>query len=135
MTDTIFLRGLRADAVIGVHDWERGIRQTLLIDLDLATDVRAAAAQDRLADALDYDAVARRVTHLVEGSRYQLIESLAEAIVTLLQQDMGIPWLRLRLTKPGAVANAEAVGLEIERRVPAQKSERPPSTASTWPVT
>lgn len=113
--DIVFLRGLRADAVIGVYAWERGIRQTLLIDLELATDVRAAAARDALQDALDYDALARRVTGLVEGSSYQLIESLAEAIAALLQQELGIAWLRLRLTKPGAVGNADAVGLEIER--------------------
>lgn len=124
MGDTVFLRGLRADAVIGVHDWERRIRQELVVDLELATDVRAAAAHDRLADALDYDAVARRVTALVEGSSFLLIESLAEAIVALLQREFGIRWLRLRLAKPGAVANAAAVGVEIERGM------RGPSTSS-----
>ena len=113
--DIVFLQGLRADAVIGVHDWERRIRQTLLLDLELATDVGVAAARDRLDDALDYDAVARRVTALVEGSSFQLIESLAEAIAVVLQQEFGIAWLRLRLTKPGAVANAVGVGLQIER--------------------
>jgi len=115
MPDIVFLRGLRAEAVIGVHDWERRIRQQLLIDLDLAADVRRGARQDRLADALDYDAVARRVTALVEGSHFQLIESLAEAIATVLREEFGIAWLRLRLSKPGAVANADAVGVEIER--------------------
>ena len=115
MADIVFLRGLRADAVIGIHDWERRIRQTLVIDLDLATDVRAAAARDHIDDALDYDTVAGRVTALVEGSEFQLIESLAEAIVTLLREEMGITWLRLRLAKLGAVANADSVGLEIER--------------------
>jgi dihydroneopterin aldolase len=113
--DVVFLRGLRADAVIGVHAWERRIRQVLVIDLELAADVRRAASRDALEDALDYDAVARRVTALVEGSSFQLIESLAEAIVAVLQQEFGIAWLRLRLTKPGAVPNAEGVGIEIER--------------------
>ena len=115
MSDIVFLRGLRADAVIGVHDWERRIRQTLVIDLDLATDIRAAAADDRLEFALDYDAVAAAVTALVQGSSFLLIESLAEAITALLQREFGIPWMRLRLCKPGAVANADGVGLEIER--------------------
>lgn len=113
--DTVEIRGLRADAVIGVHDWERRIRQTLLIDLDLATDVRAAAAHDNLADALDYAAVAKRVTTLVEQSSYQLIESVAEGIVATLQQEFGIRWLRLRISKPGAVANAHNISVLIER--------------------
>jgi dihydroneopterin aldolase len=113
--DLVEIRGLRADAVIGVHDWERRIRQTLVIDLDLATDVRAAAAHDALADALDYDAVSKRLTRLVEESSYQLIESVAEAIATTLQTEFGVRWLRLRISKPGAVANAQNVSVLIER--------------------
>ena len=115
MRDVVFIQGLRADAVIGVHDWERRLRQTLVIDLSLASDGSVAAATDQLPEALDYDAVAQRVTALVEASRFQLIESLAEAIARVLREEFGIPWLRLRLSKPGAVANAEAVGIEIER--------------------
>ena len=115
MTDTVFIRGLRADAVIGVHDWERRLRQTLVIDLTLAADVRTAAARDQLQDALDYDAVARAVTELVENNRFRLIETLAEAIAAHLREQFGIAWLRVRLDKPGAVPNAETVGVEIER--------------------
>ena len=116
--DIVEIRGLRADAVIGVFEWERKIRQTLVIDLDLATDARAAAAHDRLGDALDYDAIAKRVTALVEHSSCQLIESVAEAIVALLQQEFGVRWLRLRISKPGAIANAQTVSVVIERSSP-----------------
>ena len=115
MRDVVFIRGLRADAVIGVHDWERRLRQTLVIDVTLATDAGSAATTDRLPETLDYDAVAQRVSALVEGSQFRLIESLAEAIANLLREEFGVPWLHLRLSKPGAVANAEAVGIEIER--------------------
>ena len=113
--DTVFIRGLCADTVIGVHDWERGVRQRLVLDLELATDNRRAAAADRLEDALDYAAVAQRVVAFVENSRCLLIETLAEQVAALLQTEFGVCWLRLRLEKPGAVAQAETVGVLIER--------------------
>lgn len=114
-SDIVFVHGLRVDALIGVHAWERELRQMLLIDLDLATDVRAAAARDALGDALDYQAVAQCVSELVRGSSYQLVESLAEALAKRLIEEFAIPWLRLRITKPGAVPGAAAVGILIER--------------------
>jgi dihydroneopterin aldolase len=115
--DIVFVHGLRVDALIGVHAWERELRQTLLIDLDLAADVRAGAARDVLEDALDYQALARRVGEFVRGSSYQLVESLAEALASRLIEEFAIPWLRLRITKPGAVPGAAAVGVLIERSV------------------
>ena len=119
--DMVFVHGLHVDALIGVHDWERALRQTLVIDLDLGSDLRAGAAHDALADALDYQAVAKRVTGFVEASSYQLLESLAEALAALLIAEFAIPWLRIRIAKPGAVPAAREVGVVIERmmtRVP-----------------
>jgi len=113
--DIVFIRGLRADTVIGVHDWERSVRQRLVLDLELATDTGRAAVADRLDDALDYAAVADRVVSFVEGSRCLLIETLAEQVAALLRAEFGVCWLRLRLTKPGAVVQAEEVGVLIER--------------------
>ena len=113
--DIVYIRGLKAEAVIGVYDWERDIRQQLVLDLDLASDNRAAAAGDDIARAVDYDAISRRVVAYVEESQFQLIETLAERLAALLQEEFEISWLRLRLAKPGAVAAADAVGVEIER--------------------
>jgi dihydroneopterin aldolase len=113
--DLVFIRGLAIDALIGVHQWERGIRQTLLIDLEMQADIRAAAATDRLGDTLDYHAVAERVKALVRESSFQLLEALAERIATTLLAEFGIGWLRLRLAKPGAVPGAQDVGVLIER--------------------
>jgi 7,8-dihydroneopterin aldolase/epimerase/oxygenase len=110
----VYIRGLRAQAVIGVYDWERGIRQTLVLDLEMASDMARAAASDQLTDALDYADISRRVLALIEGSDYQLLESLAEAVARMITRDFGVPWLRLRLSKPGAVAEAEDVGVIIE---------------------
>ncbi len=113
--DLVFVHGLRVEALIGVHAWERELLQVLLIDLDLAADVRAAAARDALGDTLNYQAIAQRVREFVSASSYQLVESLAEALASLLIEEFAIPWLRLRITKPGAVPGADAVGVLIER--------------------
>jgi dihydroneopterin aldolase len=112
--NSVYIKGLRAQAVIGVYDWERLIRQPLVIDLEMASDTARAAASDAIADALDYAAIAQQVLALVEGSEFQLLETLADAIATMVMRDFGVPWLRLRLSKPGAVAEADDVGVIIE---------------------
>jgi len=112
--NTVFIRGLKARAVIGVYERERHIRQTLVLDLEMASDMSSAAGSDRIEDALDYAAVAARVIDLVEHSEYRLLEALADAVATMVRREFGVPWLRLRLSKPGAVAEAEDVGVVVE---------------------
>ena len=113
--DIVFIRELRADTVIGVYDWERSIRQTLVLDLELASDNRAAAVTDGIAEAVDYDAISKRVLAYVQASEFQLIETLAERVAEIVLTEFNIPWLRLKLGKPGAVAEADDVGVIIER--------------------
>ena len=115
MTDTVFIRGLRADAIIGVYDWERRVRQPLELDLEMAVDTRAAAASDAVADALDYGAVAERLCEEMETNTAQLLEALAERLATVLQEEFAVPWLRLTLAKPTAVPAAASVGVTIVR--------------------
>lgn len=115
MSDIVYIRGLKTEAVIGVYDWERDIRQTLVLDLDMATDIRAAGASDDVTDTLDYAAVSQRVLDYVSASEFKLIEALAEQVARLVMDEFGVPWLRLRLSKPGAVQQADDVGIVIER--------------------
>ncbi|HDK38384.1 MAG TPA: dihydroneopterin aldolase, partial [Thiolapillus brandeum] len=103
--DIVFLRQLQLQAVIGVYDWERKIRQPLQMDLEIATDVQRAAASDRIQDALDYQAVAQRVTEYVAGSEFQLVETLAERCADLILREFAASWVRLALHKPEAVEN------------------------------
>jgi dihydroneopterin aldolase len=110
----VYIKGLRAQTVIGVYDWERHIRQPLVLDLEMASDTTLAAASDEIAQALDYATISQRVITLVEGSEYRLLETLADAVAEMIMRDFGVPWLRLRLSKPGAVAEAEDVGVIIE---------------------
>jgi dihydroneopterin aldolase len=113
--DIIYIRDLRIETVIGVYPWERSIRQTVRIDLDLATDIRQSAETDDLGDTLSYHAVAVRVMEFVGDSDYLLLETLAEHIATLILEEFPVPWLRLTVGKPRAVAAAREVGVIIER--------------------
>ena len=113
--DIVFIRELRADTVIGVYDWERSIRQSVVLDLEMAADNRLAAGSDRIEDALDYAALSARVLSFIEGSEFRLIETMAEQVAAIVMGEFGVPWLRLRLCKPGAVAAARDVGVLIER--------------------
>lgn len=113
--DIVYIRELRAATVIGVYDWERSVRQIVVLDLELAADNRRAAASDRVGDAMDYAALSARVLAYIEESEFQLIETLAEQVAALVMAEFGVPWLRLRLAKPGAVAQARDVGVLIER--------------------
>lgn len=113
--DIVFIRKLEADAVIGVNTWERAVRQRLRLDLELGADTASAAADDNLEEAVDYNAVAEHVKRLVTASEFQLVETLAEHVAASLQEAFNIPWLRVTVHKPGAVAGAESVGVTIER--------------------
>ncbi len=113
--DTVFISNLRAPTVVGVFDWERRMRRELRLDLEMGTDVTAAAREDRLEAALDYDAAARAVTELLAENEYKLIETVAEAVARELFSRFSLAWLRLCVRKPWAVADANEVGVRIER--------------------
>ena len=113
--DTIFLHELKVDAVIGIWDWERKIRQTVVIDLDMAANIRKAAETDSVEDTLNYKLVAKRVQQFVADSEFQLVETLAENIARIVIDEFGIAWVRVRVNKPGAIRGAKNVGVIIER--------------------
>jgi len=113
--DKVFVRGLRLETVIGVNAWERTLKQTLLLDLYCETDAAKAAANDNISDALDYGTVADHLTTLAKSASFELIESLAEAMATHILKEFQVTWVRLELTKPGAVPSADSVGIIIER--------------------
>jgi len=113
--DILYISQLRVETVIGVYEWERHIRQVVLLDLEVATDVARAAATDNIADALNYKAVAKRVAAFVEGTRFQLVETLAERVAERVLDEFGVPWVRLRVCKEGALRGVREVGVLIER--------------------
>lgn len=114
--DTIFLKELTTETVIGIFDWEREVKQTIAIDLEMSVDIRRAARTDSIADTLNYKGVAKRVLAFVEESRFQLVETLAEEVARLIMREFGVERVKLTLHKPGAIRHSKDVGVIIERR-------------------
>lgn len=113
--DIVYLHNLRVDALIGVWEWERRVKQTVLIDIDMATDISNAAKTDSIDDTVNYKAVTKRVISIAEDSKFFLVEALAEHIAQTILSEFGIPWVRIRINKQGAVRDVKDVGVVIER--------------------
>ncbi len=116
--DIVFITDLRIETIIGIYDWERVTPQSVRLDLEMAWDNRAPAEGDDITRALDYNQVAKRLVQFVGESRFLLVETLAEQVATLIQQEFGSPWVRVRVAKPCAVKGAAEVGVQIERGRP-----------------
>ena len=114
--DKVFIEGLEIDALIGIYDWERRIRQTLVFDLEMGFDNRRPAATDNIEHTLNYKAVSNRLQEYVRASDFGLVETLAERCAEIVLQEFDVQWLRLKLSKPGAVRGARSVGVIIERQ-------------------
>ncbi len=115
IADTIFLHDLRIKTIVGIWDWEKKIRQTVSIDLEMGTDIRKAARSDRIEDALDYKQIAKRVQQFVEDSSYQLVETLAENIAKVVLREFDVPWIVVKVNKPSAIRGSRDVGVIIRR--------------------
>lgn len=113
--DIVYIRELEIQTVIGIYDWERKIRQTVSLDLDMATDIRAAASTEDISNTLDYKAVSKRLIAYIGEAEFLLIETMAERVAELVLAEFPVNWLRLRVGKPGAVTGARDVGVIIER--------------------
>jgi dihydroneopterin aldolase len=113
--DKIFIHALTTEAIIGIFDWERQVKQTVIIDIEIGADIRKAALSDSIADTLNYKKVAKRVLAFVEGSQFHVVETLAEHVAMLLLEDFGIAWVRISLSKPGAIRSSRDVGVLLER--------------------
>jgi 7,8-dihydroneopterin aldolase/epimerase/oxygenase len=113
--DIIFLSELRIETVIGIWEWERKIRQTVVIDLEMSADIAKAAATDQVEDTLNYKQVAKRLQQFVGDSSFQLVETLAERIAGIVREEFDVAWVRVRVNKPGAIRGSRDVGVIIER--------------------
>jgi dihydroneopterin aldolase len=113
--DRIFLHGLTTECIIGFIDWERRVKQSVVLDIELPVDCRRAALSDDVADTLDYKKVAKRVLSFVETSEFQLVETLAHRLALVILDEFGLPWVRITLNKPGAIRHSRDVGVVIER--------------------
>ncbi|GAB3110135.1 dihydroneopterin aldolase [Aestuariicella hydrocarbonica] len=113
--DIVFINDLRIDTIIGIYDWEREVRQTVSLDLEMSSDIRQAAATDDIQYALNYKSVAKRLIEFIEGSEFLLVETMAEQVCDIVRSEFGVAWVKLCLRKPGALRHSRDVGLIIER--------------------
>ena len=113
--DIVYIRGLEIETLIGIYAWERQVKQVLVFDIEMATDIRPAAASDDIIHTLNYKAVAKRLFDFVGDSEFLLVETLAEKITTVIRNEFNVAWVRLRLNKQGALRGAQDVGVLIER--------------------
>ena len=113
--DIISLKGIQVDCVIGVWKWERHTRQKVVINIDMATDIRKAADSDQLQDTLDYKGVTKRISAFAADSAFNLVETMAERIADILVKEFSIPWCRVEVEKPAALRGVRNVGVTIER--------------------
>lgn len=113
--DAIFLHDMRIKTIVGIWEWERKIRQTVSIDLEIGADIRKAASTDRIEDTLDYKRIAKRIRQFVEDSSFQLVEKLAENIAGVVLREFEVPWVVVKVNKPGAIRGSRDVGVIIRR--------------------
>ncbi len=113
--DIVFINDLRIETIIGIYDWERKVKQTISLDLEMGADIRKSAETDAIEDTLNYKAVAKRLIAFVGESEFQLVETLAEKIAEILLKEFNVPRIKLTLRKPGAVRGSRDVGVVIER--------------------
>ena len=114
--DKIFLTGLSIECVVGVWEWERQVKQTVVLDIEMAVDIRKAAKSDHLDDTIDYKKVSKRLQSFVGESQFQLVETLTERIAEIIVKEFQVPWVKVKLNKQGALRGSRDVGILIERR-------------------
>jgi 7,8-dihydroneopterin aldolase/epimerase/oxygenase len=113
--DKIFIHALKTEAIIGIFDWERQVKQTVVVDLEFSADIRKAALSDSIDDTLNYKRVAKQVLAFIEASQFHLVETLSEHIAMLILEQFGVAWVQVALSKPGAIRSSRDVGIIIER--------------------
>jgi dihydroneopterin aldolase len=113
--DKIFIHALKTETIVGIFDWERQVKQTVVLDIEFSADIRKAAASDSIDDTLNYKAVAKRVLAYVEESSFHLVETLGEHVAMLILEEFGVSWVSLALSKPGAIRSSRDVGVTLER--------------------
>ena len=116
--DKIFIHALKTETIVGIFDWERQVKQTVVLDIEFSADIRKAALSDSIDDTLNYKGVAKRILSFIEESSFHLVETLAEHVAMLILEEFGVSWVSIALSKPGAIRSSRDVGVMLERSVP-----------------
>lgn len=112
----IKIKGLKAEAIIGVYDWEKTQRRPLIIDVELEIDGKKAIESDNVADTVDYDLISKKVIAETAASNFNLIEKLAAHLAGKVLEDAKINRVKIKINKPGVVPIADSVSVTHERK-------------------
>ncbi|MCX8671195.1 dihydroneopterin aldolase [Gilliamella sp. B2865] len=115
--DRVLIESLTVYTTIGVYDWEKNIKQKLVLDLEMAWDNKPAGKSDNVEFCLDYFVVSQSITSLIEANKFELIETVAERVAQLVIEQFSVQWLKIKVSKPDAIANAGNVAVIIERGI------------------
>jgi 7,8-dihydroneopterin aldolase/epimerase/oxygenase len=129
--DKIFIHALKTETIVGIFDWERQVKQTIVMDIEFSADIRKAATSDSIDDTLNYKGVAKRVLAFVDESSFHLVETLAEHVAMLILEEFGVSWVSITLSKPGAIRSSRDVGVMLERTLADLQTWRTQSAAKT----
>jgi dihydroneopterin aldolase len=129
--DKIFIHALKTETIVGIFDWERQVKQTVVMDIEFSADIAKAALSDSIDDTLNYKGVAKRVLTFVEESSFHLVETLAEHVAMLILEEFGVSWVSIVLSKPGAIRNSRDVGVMLERTLSDLQTWRARGAAKT----
>ena len=129
--DKIFLHALKTETIVGIFEWERQVKQTVVMDIEFSADIRKAALSDSIDDTLNYKGVAKRVLGFIEESSFHLVETLAEHVAMLILEEFGVSWVSIVLSKPGAIRNSRDVGVMLERTLSDLQTWRARGAAKT----
>jgi 7,8-dihydroneopterin aldolase/epimerase/oxygenase len=129
--DKIFIHALKTETIVGIFEWERQVKQTVVMDIEVSADIRNAAISDSIDDTLNYKGVAKRVLTFVEESSFHLVETLAEHVAMLILEEFGVSWVSIVLSKPGAIRNSRDVGVMLERTLSDLQTWRARGAAKT----
>jgi dihydroneopterin aldolase len=113
--DKIFLTGLTVECIVGIWAWERQVKQTVVLDIEMAADIRKAANSDHIDDTIDYKKVSKRLLAFIGESQFQLVETLTERVAEIIVKEFHVPWVKVKLNKQGALRGSRDVGIVIER--------------------
>ena len=115
----VFVRDLQLDAEIGAYDREKGIKQPVVINIDLTVAEvigEGVDLDDELSNVVCYDDIVQKVKNLLSTGHINLVETMAERIAQECLQDARVKVARIRVEKTHAISQAKSVGVEIERR-------------------
>ena len=113
---TIRITNLRLRTIIGINEWERDVKQDVIINITLEFNADRAAQSDNIKDTVDYKTLTKKVIKTVEASQFNLLESLTQTILNIAIEDKKVLNATVRIDKPQALRFADSVSIEMSRK-------------------